>query len=108
MLDLLKRRLSAAVGGYEWNGETVHFKRLSAGDFIAVKSLATPEADTDEKAGVEFYVQLLSVTLCTPQGVCECNSDEGRNTLQQLSLSDLQSLGQLSLKHSGLVNSEKN
>jgi len=124
MLDILKRRLSASVGAYEWNGETVHFRRLSAGSWVAIQALTAqvagePKADEETKAdeepkvedpakAISFYVELIAITLCDSQGLAECDSDEGRKILRQLSMADLQSLGSLSLKHSGLGGDSKN
>lgn len=108
MIDLLKRRMMASVGSYEWNGETVYFRRLSAASWISLQSLATPEADNDPMKGVTFYVELIAATLCNSQGVTECDSGEGREALRQLGFKELQSLGELSLKHSGLHGDSKN
>lgn len=108
MLDLLKRRISAAVGAYEWNGETVHFRKLSAGKWLAIQSLASTEADNDPAKAVAFYVELLAATLCSSQGTTECESESGREALQQLSMGELQSLGSLSLAHNGLGGEAKN
>jgi hypothetical protein len=108
VIDIIKRRLSAAVAAYEWMGETVHFRRLSAASWISLQSLATPEADTDPMKGVNFYVELIAATLCNSQGVTECDTSEGRESLRQLGLKELQSLGELSLKHSGLDGESKN
>lgn len=108
MLDILKRRLQSAIGQYEWSGERVYFKRLSAAAWIKIQALATPDADSDASKSLAFFVELLALTLCTESGGCECDSDEGRETLRQLGLNELQTLGELSLKHSGLGDKAKN
>lgn len=108
MLDILKRRLSAAIGKFEWNGEAIWLKRLSSGSWLKIQSLASDEADNDPAKGIAFYVELLALTLCDESGKCDCDSDEGRETLRQLGLGDLQQLGQLSLTHSGIGEQGKN
>lgn len=108
MLDLIKRRLENPIGKYDWRGETVFIKRLNASAWLTVQKLVSADADNDEQQGMDFYVQLLAMSLCDESGCVTCNNDEGRAALRELGLGDLKSLGELSLIHSGMGEQEKN
>lgn len=113
MLAQLKKIHAEKVASIQWRGETVFLSRVTAAEWVGIQSLAE-EAGKEEAAGtstqkmLEFYVWLLSKSLCTESGELECDNDEARDLLRQLSYYDISALGQAALKHNGLGDSEKN
>lgn len=107
MLNRLKSINADCVKSYDWHGEPVCVRRLSAADWVQLQSFAA-KAGSEEQDGVkdgagtfDFYIELLAKCLCDAEGNADCDSDEGRNQLRMLGIADLTSLGQLALTHNG-------
>jgi hypothetical protein len=102
MIDALRNYLAGTVHRFQWNGADCFVRRLSAGEYVSLYPLMTPDADKDAGVMLAFYVQLLSLTLCDAGGNRTCGSDEARELLQRLPLSELKKLGEVALKHAGI------
>jgi hypothetical protein len=100
--------LTAKPTKFEWQGETVYLRKITARDGAALTArivdLAKQDlgAAQDLEATFEYHAGLVSKSLCDEHGTLLCDTDEGRESLKaRLSFDLLEELANLVLQHNG-------
>jgi hypothetical protein len=105
-LESLQRHIKA-VKEFEWRGHRVHLRKIGAKDGIAlfatIRDLdGNPRTeDEDRRDTLCFNASVVSKSLANESGELLFDSDEGRETLQQVNFYELSELSDLALAHSG-------
>lgn len=105
-LEDLKEHVRATKE-FEWCGKAVRLRKLSAQDYMALFGRIRQEEskdrtpEEDQKATIEFHVEIVARTWAGDDGELQADSEEGRAALGTLPFDELLALGKLSLKHSG-------
>lgn len=103
--SLLKKHIKTEQIG----GETVRLQKLGAAGYVKVKayllSVKVNEKNipVNEDESVAFAALVLSKTLVNESGELDCDTNEGRKTLADIPLPELQDLSMRSLQWSGLA-----
>lgn len=90
------------VTAFEWCGQTVHFRKLTAEDHIALfGKLQSADTADGHAATAAFHVEVVARSWADESGELVANSDEGREKLRLVGFNDLVALGKLALKFNG-------
>ena len=116
-LESLKKRNAANVKPVQVADLSLHLRKLTAADGMAVGKAFQAAGHTDpngpEPSTEQFtvaYALLLSKTICDETGTLTLDSDEGRAELAKLDFQTAQQLGKEAQEWSGLIgdDSKKN
>ena len=110
MLTKLREKIANPIRSYDWDGETVYFRRVSAREWIAMqpKVIAAQAAqDAGDGEGVDvqsFYVEVVATCACDAGGNPLAPPHE---ELNQLGFYDLKELAEVALEHNGAKHDQK-
>jgi hypothetical protein len=105
MKDAIERLLEAEVKTFEYSGEQFRFRRLTAGEGLALQEAA---AALPEDKPLDYLALLISKTMVEPDGSLGMDSDDGRRKLASLPVEALIALYTAAGDWNGLTESKKN
>jgi hypothetical protein len=102
-------RLKSLIKEHSWNGETLHFRKLSIAEWKRCNAARTAVVPVDEMGhpvneadGPVWGAIVLSKMLCDAAGVLTLDTDDSRKSLEQLSESEMWELLKVGLVWSGV------
>lgn len=102
-------RLKSLIKEYQWNGEAIHFRKLSVAEWKQCQSSrqavvpATADGEpVDDKDGPVWGAIVLSKMLCDAAGALTLNTDDARKSLEQLAHDEMWELLKVGLIWSGV------
>jgi hypothetical protein len=111
-LEELKKHVRA-VTEFEWCGQKIWLRKLSAKDHLEllgrIKDEATKEhtPESSRQATLKYHVTVAARSVADDQGNLLFDTEEGRQTLEQVGFAELCELGELVLSHNGYGSQKK-